>query len=66
MILDIYKERNTVIDWIQFVQAGLEHLWRYRTIVSKIEVSLLEVYGKEYSEHVVITLHDVFQKYKDY
>ena len=50
-----------VVDWLEFVQTSLEHNWNIRGTLTKLENSLIDVYGRcEYSETVIKRLNDYF------
>jgi hypothetical protein len=63
VIVELYNQRNTVIDWIEFVQTSLLHSWKYSNTLLKIQMSLSDVYDDRYSSHVVFVLNKVFEKY---
>lgn len=42
-----------LIDWIDFYEGGLQSNWNIKTILLKIEMSLLDTKGKEHSDEVI-------------
>lgn len=52
-IIQVLEENNMIIDWIEFFEESLKCNWNIKTTVNKIQVSLLDLYGKEYSDEVI-------------
>jgi len=52
---DIY-----VIDWIDFVNTTINHNWKLKGTLVKIENGLTEIYGKEYSLIIMKRLQTTF------
>jgi len=45
-----------VIDWIDFYERSLDCNWNIKTTINKIEMSLIDTKGKEYSDEVILRL----------
>ena len=60
VILGLFNEKDWLPDWIDFYQsarkAGMEH----DRILSKLEEAISDSFGKEFSDHVIFTLGNIF------
>jgi len=45
-----------VVDWIDFYERSLDCNWRIKTTINKVEMSLLDVKGKEHTDDVILRL----------
>lgn len=64
-IIDSFEKQNMFIDWIDFYEGGLRSNWNIKTILSKIEMALLDTKGKKYSDEVIKRLkHYIGEKYE--
>lgn len=45
MLLETLKEQNLVLDWEDFCREALNAEWRIKTIISKMEEAILDIYG---------------------
>ena len=55
-IIDIFDRENLVIDWIDFIEKSHRCGWTIKTTLSKIESSLIDTKGKEYTQEVLLRL----------
>ena len=62
MILTFMEEHDMIIDWIDFFDESLKCNWNVKTTVNKIEVSLFDSHGKEYSNEVIKRLKYYIQR----
>jgi hypothetical protein len=63
IILMSLNKENYVIDWIDFVNTSIEHNWKIKGTLIKIENSLIDVYGRnEYSETVIKRLSLLYKE----
>jgi len=53
IVLEYLKERNEVVSWCDYFEAGIDKHWTWDRLFSMIEYSLDDVYGKEYSKEVI-------------
>lgn len=59
-------DRNEiVIDWLDFIVTSVEHKWKLKGTLMKIENSIMEIYGKEYSETIMTKLRFRCRNYID-
>ena len=59
-------DRNKyVIDWLDFITTSVEHKWKLKGTLVKIENGIKEVYGKEYSLEIMKRLNFVCKPYID-
>lgn len=58
----MYLEKDKyVVDWLEFVQTSLDHNWKIRGTLTKLENSLIDVYGKcDYTETIITKLNKQF------
>lgn len=64
--MDELNKEKCLIDWIDFIEYTIEKNWKVTQTISKIEESLVDVFGKEYSDEVIKRLrYYLIQKYKD-
>lgn len=61
LLIEVFDNHNYVIDWIDFYQTGVRCGWKQSTIISRIEVALEEVKGREYKEEVINRLIQYFK-----
>lgn len=57
MVIQQLENKNMIIDWCDFYECALENNWGVRTIFSKIEIALFDLYGRDYAENVIKRLH---------
>jgi hypothetical protein len=55
-MVEVLDSKGFLIDWIEFYEDALEALWSPSTILKKIEYTLEDVKGKEFSEQVILRL----------
>jgi len=60
-LLSSLKEKDYVIDWIEFVNTSLEHNWKLKGTIIKIEQALIDIYGREYTDIIVRKLKDLYK-----
>lgn len=56
VIVKFLDSKNMLIDWIDFYEKSLKCNWKIKSTISKIEVTLLDVMGKEHSDEVITRL----------
>ncbi len=56
ILVDELKRNNIVVDWIEFYNESQKHGWNIKTVLNKIEIVLIDVYDKEYSDEVLTRL----------
>ena len=62
-ILMILEKDKYVIDWLDFITTSVEHKWRLKGTLVKIEKGTTEIYGKEYSLEIMKRLNLVCKSY---
>ncbi len=66
MVIEHLENKNMIIDWCDFYEDALKNNWGVRTIFTKIEMALLDLYGRDYAENVLCRLHHYLNvKHKD-
>ncbi len=61
-ILLNFDEKNRVVDWIDFINVALEHGWSMKTILTKIEYPIIDVYGKAHWIEIERRIRLAFEK----
>jgi hypothetical protein len=60
-VLMSLKEKDFLIDWIEFIQISIDNNWKLKGTLIKVENSLYDVYGKnEYTKKIIGRLNDYF------
>lgn len=59
-ILQCFMERDWMVDWIDFHQAAISAGMEHERILSKLEESISDSFGKEFCQHVISTLDQLF------
>jgi len=62
VILQQLESKDIIIDWIDFYETALKCNWQVRTIFTRIETTLLDVKGKDYSNEVMLRLYHYLNK----
>ena len=52
-VLLILKENNMIVDWIDFYKESVQNKWKSKTLITKIEASIIEIYDKKYCNEVM-------------
>lgn len=65
-ILMTLDRNKYVIDWLDFISTSVEHKWKLKGTLTKIEKSILEIYGKEYSLIIMKELNYRCREFIDY
>jgi len=53
LVLDLLQQHNSIPDWIELYQTARLHGWNHRTIVSKLETALFDVYGGKFRDYII-------------
>ena len=53
------EDRGWVVDWVDFIQQSLDHGWKPKGTISKIEETLTDVLEPEYTKEVVSRLKNI-------
>lgn len=56
ILLEIAKENNMVVDWIDFWDEAIKAGWKEIKILNKLETCLTDAYSKEYKMNVIYRL----------
>ncbi len=62
IILEILNKHNMIISWIDFYNSSIKHKWKWRTTKNRIETSVNEIFGKEYTKEILKRL-EFYKKY---
>jgi hypothetical protein len=54
IVLEYFKSKNLVVDWCDYIDTAIKDGHSHRTIYAKIQSAVSEVYGRKYSEQVMI------------
>jgi hypothetical protein len=52
-MISILHEQGYLIDWVDFIEQSIKEGWKFKSTLVKIEVSLIDTFGKEYSKEVI-------------
>ncbi len=55
-IIQKFDELNYLIDWIDFYESSIQSGWNVKTTLKKIEYSLIDTKGKDYTTQVLTRL----------
>ncbi len=61
-LFDYFKNNNISIDWIDFYKDSLNAGWNFKTLISKLKESLIDIYGLNYQKTIIerlIFLHNI-------
>jgi hypothetical protein len=53
ILLDTFKNKKIIVDWIDFYESAKKSGWKIKTIKEKIKYPLIDIYGIEYSNSVI-------------
>jgi alanyl-tRNA synthetase len=60
VILQGFADKGWMVDWLDFYQAALSGGMKHDRILSKLEEAISDSYGKEFCQHVISTLDNLF------
>jgi len=52
-LLEMLKENNMVVDWIEFYESSKKHGWKDKTTLNRISTYVVDVYGPEYRDIII-------------
>ena len=55
-IVQEFEKNNCLVDWIDFYENSIQSGWNPQTTLDRIEYTLIDVKGKEYSNDVLLRL----------
>jgi len=65
-LLDRLKSTNSVPCWVSFVESSKKCGWKRRTVLSKVEEAVVDIYGSQFwnemKPKLLIVLDNVFGK----
>jgi alanyl-tRNA synthetase len=61
ILLDSFKQRNLVVDWIDFYDRAIKSGWKLKTIKEKIKYPIIDVYGNDYANFILESV-DIYSK----
>ena len=61
IILDTIRENNTIPDWTAFYKEAKAAGMKHDRIISKLEESIMDVYGVEFQKIVCQTLENLYR-----
>ena len=64
-ILSSLPKEEYVIDWLDFILTSVQHNWKLRGTMKKIENSMNDVYGRVYSLPVIEELQKRCKPFTD-
>jgi len=50
-----------VIDWVKFVETSIDHNWKIKGTLLKLEQSFLDYYDKDFSEVIMERLRELYE-----
>lgn len=59
MIMEL-KDKNYIIDWIEFIDTSLNHNWKINNTLTRIENVLIDIYDKKYSKEIMDKLNLIY------
>jgi len=54
IVLEYFKSKNLVVDWCDYIDTAIADGHSIRTICAKMQSAISEVYGRKYSEQVML------------
>jgi len=60
--LEILKKNDLIVDWIDFIKDSIKYEWKMERTLIRIEISVEEVYGKEYCKEVMRRIEEWVQQ----
>lgn len=64
-ILSTLSKEEYVVDWLDFIVQSVQHKWKLKGTLVKIENSMIDVYGREYSTPIINQLKTRCLPYMD-
>ena len=52
VVFDYLKDKNIKPCWVSFIEEAKKSGWQNKTILSRLEESIIDTYGKEYWEKI--------------
>lgn len=59
-MISILHEQGYLIDWVDFIEQSIKEGWKFKSTLVKIEVSLIDTFGKEYSKEVINRIQQIY------
>jgi alanyl-tRNA synthetase len=59
IVLHFCKEKNYLVDWLDYVNGCLKDGHNFNTIKSRIEAACSDIYGKDYTKEIQKRLSDL-------
>lgn len=56
IILIKFKEDGLLVDWCDFIDNALNSNWKISSALTKIEMAVSDIYGRDYSKEVILRL----------
>ena len=53
------EDRGWVVDWVDFMKQSLDHGWKPKGTISKIEETLMDTLGPQHTKEVVSRLKNI-------
>jgi len=53
IVLTLFKDREYVVDWIDYYESALRHGMQSERVLLRIESDVADVYGSEYRDRVL-------------
>lgn len=64
-ILSTLDKDEYSVDWLEFILTSIQHKWKLKGTLVKIENSLIDVYGRNFSTPIIEELSVRCQPYMD-
>jgi hypothetical protein len=58
-MISILHEQGYLIDWVDFIEQSIKEGWKFKSTLVKIEVSLIDTFGKDYSKEVINRIQQI-------
>ena len=59
-MISILHEHGYLIDWMDFIEQSIKEGWKLKSTLVKIEVSLIDTFGKDYSKEVINRIQQIY------
>jgi hypothetical protein len=57
--LEMCNNQNMIPDWIDFCSDALKNQWNPKTIINRLDLPLLDIYGQEFHDIVINKLKKI-------
>lgn len=62
ILMNIDKDKY-IIDWMEFIETSLQHNWKLKGTILKLEDSFLDYYDKEFSNIIITRIKNIYSDF---